>query len=198
MCMYTEREFEKVRDAISAMQVQLVGDAGRDRHEWASAIQAVRHAHAEDRTELRGAIDQMRHAIDRIRQKMTQLDLQRDGSSARQALTSDLPHPSSHSHSSSPPALRGVKVCGVVERELYTELMNVQVAIRDDRRQWDASFTELRHAIELLRHQMRVLTATAATTATTTPRRHQCLICHSPCDSICVVCRSHRPRAGVL
>ena len=71
MCMYTEREFEKVRDAISAMQVQLVWDAGRDRHEWASAIQAVRHAQAEDRTELRGAIDQMRRAIDRIRQKMT-------------------------------------------------------------------------------------------------------------------------------
>ena len=186
MCMYTEREFRKVWDAISAMQAQLTANAERDRHAWASAIQAVRHAHAEDRTELRGAIDQMRHAIDRIRQQMTQLD----GSSARQALTSD--------SSSPPPVLRGFQVCGAVERALYTELMHIKVTTRCESKQLDWDVAQLKQAIEMIRNQMRVMTAPTVTTASQAPRRHFCLICHSPCDLICAVCRPHGPHAGGL
>ena len=69
--MSCEQEFRNVMEELSELQVHLVGDAGRDRHEWRSAIQAVRHAHAEDRSELGDDIvDQIRHVIDRIRQKL--------------------------------------------------------------------------------------------------------------------------------
>ena len=117
----------------------------------------VRAEMVQDRGELRAAIDQLRRAIDRIRQ--------RDGRAAGQALMSALPRSSSRSRSPSP-EFREVTVTAV-EQDLYTQLMYVQVAIREDRREWREAIQQLRRATELL-HQQMPATATATTTTTTT------------------------------
>ena len=156
MCMYTEQEFRNVR--LEIREVQL--DVERDRREWRAAIHTLRRANEQverDRCELRAAIDQLRRAIDRIRQ--------RDGRAAGQALMSALPRSSSRSRSPSP-EFREVTVTAA-EQDLYTQLMYVQVAVREDRHEWRASIQQLRRATALLRQQMPV-TATATTTTTTT------------------------------
>ena len=117
-------------------------------------FRSVRAERVQDRDELRVAIDQLRRVIDRIRQKMVQPDLRWDGRAAGQG-------PMSAS-----PEFREVTVTAA-EQDLYSQLMYVQVAIREDRRELRAAIQELRRATELLRQQMPV-TATATTTTTTT------------------------------
>ena len=137
MCQYAENEFRKVRHEIHSGVFEVQRDVERDRHEWRAAIQT-----------LRRTTDHLAQNAVRLRCDILQLDGRAGGQRSR----------------SPSPGFREVTVTAT-EQELCDQLMHMQVAIREDRREWRLSIQELQQAIALLRQQMMTATAEATMTA---------------------------------